>query len=97
MTLPPGFLTESNKLDILFLLTAHAGSHLALAVAGHLTLLILDHFPNHFSADGSILSGCQVSVVAVREPSSLATSNLKRSIALFASGTAVLLDERFTM
>ena len=28
------FLTESNKLDILFLLTAHAGSHLALAVAG---------------------------------------------------------------
>ena len=65
MTLPPGFLTESNKLDILFLLTAHAGSHLALAVAGHLTLLILDHFPNHFSADGSILSGCQVSVVSV--------------------------------
>ena len=58
MTLPPGFLTESNKLDILFLLTAHAGSHLALAVAGHLTLLILDHFPNHFSADGSILLGC---------------------------------------
>ena len=54
MTLPPGFLTESSKLDILFLLTAHAGSHLVLAVAGHLTLLILDHFPNHFSADGSI-------------------------------------------
>ncbi len=77
MTLPPGFLTESNKLDILFLLTAHAGSHLALAVAGHLTLLILDHFPNHFSADGSILLGCQVSVVAVRERNAQLTCYLE--------------------
>ena len=62
MTLPPGFFT-----DLLLLLTAHAGTHLPLAVAGHLPFLILDHFPDHLPADRTILSGCQIAVVTVRE------------------------------
>ena len=59
------------------MMLAFPGLVLALAVAGHLTLLILDHFPNHFSAYGSILSGCQVSVVAVRERNAQLTCYLE--------------------
>ena len=59
------------------MMLAFPGLVLALAVAGHLTLLILDHFPNHFSADGSILLGCQVSVVAVRERNAQLTCYLE--------------------